>query len=226
MPALFILLVVVGGSFWWFEYPNLHDQTIGVLKVVAGIAFAYWCYRKAHYRFRLSRHGRLLELLRSFAARLTDGKLAVAGFFQGGTARVVGNYDGLLLQLDASFGERSFMAYQLTGVDSFAELEAEPSSLISRLLGGNPVDYLVPLSERRGGPELALRRLFADLGIDSVSMSRGVLRATGPASELNLSPDRVFTVFRELSRIARVFAKPRPATRSRLGPRTQRRRSA
>lgn len=219
-------MVVVGGSFWWFENPDLQEQAIGVLKVVAGIAFAYWCYRKAHYRFRLSRHGRLLELLRSFAAGLTDGKLAVAGFFQGGTARVVGNYDGLLLQLDASFGDRPSMVYQLTGVDSFAEFEAEPASVISRLLGGEPVDYLIPLTERRGGPELALRRLFGDLGIDSVCMSRGVLRATGSASEVNLSPDRVFTVFRELGRIARVFAKPRPTTSARFSPKTRRRRSA
>jgi hypothetical protein len=219
VPALFFLMVVVGGSFWWFENPDLQEQAKDVAWVVAGCAAIYWAYRKVHLRFRLARHGRLLERLRSFAAGLTGGQFSAPGFFEGGTAKVTGTYDGLRLQLEASFGDNDYIAYELTGIDSLVEFDAAPASFLTKLFTERSIRYDVPLVERRGGPELALRRLLGDLGLNRVCMTHGVLRGMGPASELRLSPDQVFTVFRELGRVARVFAKPKPKPSARSSER-------
>jgi hypothetical protein len=216
MPALFFLLVVVGG---YGAFLNADEATRTLVKQGAvALAFAFVLYKILAYLAEIVRaHGHTwrVDRLQAFANELPKGKLEGPGFYARGRTTVTGVLDERQFHVAFDFGSKPAIRWHVRlGEGARAVSARRPSFLWRLLLGEAPWrDYPRDL----GG---ALRELLIEQGLDHVTVCGRALEAQGSLCDGNLELERLLGVWRNLVRVAKAVQPPQVARESRTASKT------
>ncbi len=198
MPALFFLLVVVGG-YGAFFYGDDATRTLmkqGALALVAG----FFVYKLLAYVLELIRaHGHTwrVDQLRAFARELPQGKLDGPGFYARGRTTVSGVVDGRQFHVAFDFGTARAIRWHFRLPEGARAVSAVRPSFLWRILLGEAPWRSYP--RELGG---ALRELLLEQGLDHVTVCGRALEAQKRLGSGDLELARLLAVWRNLVRVA------------------------
>ncbi|MEZ0227505.1 MAG: hypothetical protein ACAI25_02695, partial [Planctomycetota bacterium] len=206
MPALFFLLIVVGG---WYAFNEGGDDLRWWLKhgaIGLGILFALrWAILTIQDEIRVSRHRARIDKLQAFANDLEKGALDARGFYSGGVTTVCGKVDGREFQATLRLAGEPFIAYELRAKEAHVELDALAPTTVERLTRAP-----LAITWTKGAPGGAIREvdgalvhLLVERGFARAGVLNGWVRAEGPLTDSDLQLDRLRDVVRSLGRLAR-----------------------
>jgi len=201
VPALFMLLIVVGGyGAFCYGDQRLHSLVKGAVSIAAVFLAARWAAIQVREWFRIGRHRRRIDRLQALCNKLARGTIEGVGFYSGGETSVSGVLDGVAVELSLHFGRRAVATYSLRLEADALELEATRPGLARRLLGGGAVYGRLEGPRDRVLDDLA-GRVVLDHRLERVTVIGRSIRATKPFSERDL--ERAFETCRALLALGR-----------------------